>query len=208
MEEGTGAKTVRRNISAADRRKLLVAAALRVMRRDGIAAATTRAICAEAGMPHGAFHYCFHTKKDLYAAVLASDREIDLDDAWPDIRPEATPEENIATMLTAYWTQIESDPGAQQVLFELGNVALRDPELQDLPQAEHRESLEKATGYITRLAKEAGFTYLRDEAVLADLVLATLNGVAWSWLSHRDDARARAGLDQFAAIFANLVRTT
>ncbi|GIE76428.1 hypothetical protein Aph02nite_23780 [Actinoplanes philippinensis] len=206
MGDSTGVKAARRNISADERRRQLVAAALRVMKRDGIAAATTRAICAEAGMPHGAFHYCFHTKKDLYAAVLASDREIDLDDAWPEIRPDASPEENVRTLLSAYWSQVEADPGAQLVLYELGTVALRDPELQDLPQIEHRESVEKATGYISRLAKEAGLTYLREEGVLADLLLATLNGVTWSWLSHRDDARARASLDQFAGLLATLVR--
>lgn len=197
----------RRNMSAGERRKQLVAAALRVMKRDGIAAATTRAICAEAGMPHGAFHYCFHTKKDLYAAVLATDNEIDLEDAWPEIRPAAGPEENIRTMLAAYWAQIESDPDAQVVLYELGIIAHRDPELQDLPRAEHQQSREKTAGYIARLGKEAGFTYLRDEAVLADLLVAALSGVTWSWLSHRDNERARAGLNEFAGLFATLVRT-
>lgn len=91
MDDRGEARTPRKQISAGERREQLVAAALRVMRRDGIAAASTRAICAEAGMPHGAFHYCFHSKKELYAALLASDIEIDLGAAWPHISPDASP---------------------------------------------------------------------------------------------------------------------
>ena len=155
MDDRGEARTPRKQISAGGRREQLVAAALRVMRRDGIAAASTRAICAEAGMPHGAFHYCFHSKKELYAALLASDIEIDLGAAWPHISPDASPFETIRTLLLAFWSQIETDPDAQLVLFDLGSFALRDPELQELPQHEHAASLEKATGYITRLADEA-----------------------------------------------------
>ncbi|PZP31807.1 MAG: hypothetical protein DI613_08870 [Kocuria rhizophila] len=169
-------------MSAGERREQLVAAALRVMRRDGIAAASTRAICAEAGMPHGAFHYCFHSKKELYAALL--------------------------TLLLAFWSQIETDPDAQLVLFDLGSFALRDPELQELPQHEHAASLEKATGYITRLADEARLDFAQDERVLAELVLDTLNGVAWSWLAHRDNDLARQSLERFASLAASFARTS
>lgn len=44
-------------LAIAQRRELLLAAAWRVMIKDGVAAATTRAICAEAGMPQSSFHY-------------------------------------------------------------------------------------------------------------------------------------------------------
>jgi AcrR family transcriptional regulator len=208
MSDSGGVPATRRNISAAERRERLVAAALRVMKRDGIPAATTRAICAEAGMPHGAFHYCFRSKKELYAAILAGDIETDLEGAWPDIRPDASPAENIHTLLLAYWSQIEIDPDAQRVYFDLGGVAARDPELQELPHWEHQAALEKATGYIRRLATEAGVTYLSEESVLAELVLAALSGVAWSWLSHGDNARARQSLHQFAGVLATLVRAS
>ncbi|MEU5548071.1 TetR/AcrR family transcriptional regulator [Streptomyces sioyaensis] len=206
MTESKEGKTPRKQISADERREMLVAAAFRVMKRDGIAAASTRAISAEAGMPHGAFHYCFRSKKELYAALLASDIELDLDEAWPDIRPETSAEENIRTLLYTFWSQIESDPDGQRVLFDLGGLALRDPELHDLPQWEQQAALEKASGYVRKFAKEAGLEYMREETRLAELVLDTLNGVAWSWLSHRDNERARATLDQFAGLFATLTR--
>lgn len=206
MTESTGGKSPRKQVSAEERRRLLVAAALRVMKRDGIAAASTRAISAEAGMPHGAFHYCFRSKKELYAALLASDIEIDLEEAWPDIHPEASAQENIRTLLHAFWSQIETDPEGQLVLFDLGSLALHDPELQDLPQWEQEAALEKAASYLRRFRQEAHLEYLQEERQLAELVLATLNGVAWSWLSHRDNMRARVALDQFAGLFATLTR--
>ncbi|MGI5122724.1 TetR/AcrR family transcriptional regulator [Marinactinospora thermotolerans] len=196
----------RKQISADERRRRLLAAALRVMKREGIAAATTRAICAEAGMPHGAFHYCFRSKRELYGALLASDIEIDLDPVWPEISPAASPRENIRTLLLAYWSQVEADPDAQLVLFDLGSFVLRDPELRELPRGEYAASLEKVTGYIVRLGEEAGLTYLCEERAIAELVVTTLNGVAWSWLAHRDGVAARASLERFAELVAGLAR--
>ena len=89
-----------------------------------------------------------------------------------------------------------------------GSFALRDPELQELPQHEHAASLEKATGYITRLADEARLDFAQDERVLAELVLDTLNGVAWSWLAHRDNDLARQSLERFASLAASFARTS
>ena len=56
-------------MSAAERREQLVAAAIRVMTRDGVVRATTRAIASEAGMPLGVFHYAFRSKAELMAVV-------------------------------------------------------------------------------------------------------------------------------------------
>lgn len=208
MTDSENARGPRKQISAEERRKLLVAAALRVMKRDGIATASTRAICAEAGMPHGAFHYCFHSKKELYAAILANDIEIDLGAAWPRISPNASPVENIRTLLMAFWSQIEADPDAQLVLFDIGSFALRDPDLYEIPTVEHAASLDKATEYIIRLGTEAQLEFLDDERILAELVLDMLNGVAWSWLSHRDNGLARRALERFADLAATRVRKT
>lgn len=196
----------RKQMSADERRIRLHAAALRVMKRDGIPAATTRAICAEANMPHGAFHYCFHSKKELYAALLSSDIEIDLGAAWPAITAEATPKENISRLMIAFWSQIETDPQAQLVLFELSGYAMRDPELQELPRWELGISLDRATDYIKRLGEEAGLSFVQDERNVAELVLTVLNGASWSWLAHRDNGRARESLENFSSLIAGLAR--
>ncbi|WP_327320490.1 TetR family transcriptional regulator [Streptomyces sp. NBC_01235] len=46
-----------------ERREELIAAAIRVVTREGVARTTTRSIVREAGMTLGVFHYCFaHAK--------------------------------------------------------------------------------------------------------------------------------------------------
>ncbi|MEW9548444.1 TetR/AcrR family transcriptional regulator [Nonomuraea sp. NPDC050783] len=199
-------KATKKHVSADVRRELLVAAALRVMKRDGIAAATTRAICAEAGMPHGAFHYCFRGKHELYAALLSTDINIGLDAAWPAITPEAEPVENIRTLLRAYWAVVETDPEAQLVLSELVNLALRDPELSELPAWEHRAYLDKTVSYLERFADEARLEPTVDTRLLAEMINSMVSGVISSWASHRDNALALETLDTFAALLATLTR--
>ena len=56
-------------VPAVERRELLLQAAWRILVRDGVAAATTRAICAEAGMKQGVFHYCFTNRDELLREV-------------------------------------------------------------------------------------------------------------------------------------------
>ncbi|MHA7132938.1 TetR/AcrR family transcriptional regulator [Oerskovia turbata] len=196
----------RKHLSADVRREQLLAAALRVMKRDGVRAATTRAICAEAGMPHGAFHYCFRSKQELYADLLCADIDSSLDAAWPEISPDATPAENIRTLLRAFWAVVEADPEGELVLFELIGRALREPDLRELPGWEHEASLAKAVEHLDRLAVEARVEYTIDIRLLGEMVLAVLDGLASTWLSHRDDTLARATLDQFATMLATVVR--
>ena len=51
-------------IPAAQRRDALIGAALQVVADRGVAAATTRAIVAEAGMSLASFHYAFESRDD------------------------------------------------------------------------------------------------------------------------------------------------
>src|SRR5580698_2955929 len=59
-----------RKRSADGRRAELVEAAGRVVARDGIAAATTRRIAEEAGLPQGLVHYWFASKDELLEEVI------------------------------------------------------------------------------------------------------------------------------------------
>ncbi|MGN6036655.1 TetR/AcrR family transcriptional regulator [Brevibacterium casei] len=191
----------RTHMRAEDRRDLLVQAALRVMKRDGIRAATTRAICAEADMPHGAFHYCFRSKRELYAALLATDINTDLDQAWAQMGGTADVRASIHALLEAYWRTVEVDPEAQIVLTELTTLALRDPELRELPEWEQRAYRERVVAHLERFADRAGVTYTIPASLLADMILAALSGITTSWLSERDDAAARQTISEFANAF-------
>ncbi|MEU1799557.1 TetR/AcrR family transcriptional regulator [Streptomyces sp. NPDC019937] len=199
-------KAAKKQVSADVRRERLVAAALRVMKRDGIAAATTRAICAEADMPHGAFHYCFRSKQELYAALLSTDINLTLDAAWPAVVPAADPAESIRALFRTYWAAVQEDPETQLVLTELVHLALREPELSELPAWEHRAYHDKVVSHLERFMDEAQLELTVATRVLAEMVISALSGVVSSWLSHRDSAVAMEALDHFAALFATLTR--
>ena len=53
----------------AERREQLIEAAITVASRDGIEAATVRAVAAEAGVSLGVVHYCFQDKSELMRAM-------------------------------------------------------------------------------------------------------------------------------------------
>lgn len=191
---------------AEERRALLVQAALRVMKREGVKAATTRAICAEAGMPHGAFHYCFNSKRELYAALLATDISADLDQAWAQIDPSGDVKASIHALLIGYWSTVEADPQAQIVLTELTTLALRDPDLAELPAWEQRAYRDQVVAHLNRFATQADVTYAIPIPLLAAMILSALNGVTDSWLAHGDDSEATRQLDAFAEVFASYIR--
>ncbi|MFC9489582.1 TetR/AcrR family transcriptional regulator [Streptomyces hydrogenans] len=207
MATSPAPKTAKKQIGADVRRELLVAAALRVMKREGIVAATTRAICAEADMPHGAFHYCFRSKKELYIALLSVGVNVTLDAVWPSVVPGGDIAEMVKALLHAYWAAVEADPDAQLVLSELITLALRDPELSELPAWEHRAYLDKTTAHLERFANEARLELAIDTRVAAEMIITAASGVVSSWLSHRDSEVAVKTLDNFADLFATLIRS-
>src|SRR6266704_2712801 len=57
------------------RRTELINAARSVIAKEGVAAATTRRITQEAGLPHGAFHYWFSGKEELFEEVIRELKE-------------------------------------------------------------------------------------------------------------------------------------
>jgi AcrR family transcriptional regulator len=63
-------------VSAAQRRKEFVDAAVRVIADHGLADATTRKIADAAGAPLASIHYCFHTKDELFAAVFEAEADM------------------------------------------------------------------------------------------------------------------------------------
>ncbi|MBU8579915.1 TetR/AcrR family transcriptional regulator [Brevibacterium casei] len=196
-------KQPRPQISADVRRRLLMDAAMTVMKRDGIAAASTRAICQEAGMAHGVFHYCFRSKHELFTALLEADFNAPLEAAWGKLGPATDPEEGFRDLFREYWSSLEADAGHQLVLSELANYALRDEDLRGLPQWEHGAYRDKIAGHLQQFKNQLGVEFTIPEGELAELILAALSGVTTGWLAHGDGETARSSLDRFAALFAS-----
>src|SRR5688500_17091156 len=114
-------------MSAADRREKLVEAAIRVMTRDGVVKATTRAIAAEAGMPLGVFHYAFRSKAELMAVVtqtIAQQSKTEIDAATLSGATD-DPFDLVVAGLCAYFDHVVAHSDQHLVTYELTTTALR-----------------------------------------------------------------------------------
>jgi AcrR family transcriptional regulator len=183
---------------------MLLAAAARVMARDGIAQTTTRAITEEAGMPRGSFHYCFRSKDELLReliTVVVGDMVQAARDA-PGERGDLL--QRLRTGLRALWGSVTEHPDEQLVLYELTTYALRDPATVELARWQYESYYGQATEYLTFVAEQEGIGWSLPMPTLARLLVTVIDGLSLNWLPDRDSAAALGVLDAFAAHLATL----
>lgn len=183
-------------MSASDRRERLVAAAIAVMTRDGVAKATTRAIADEAGMPLGAFHYAFRSKSELMALVtetIAQQSKADIDAA---VLSGGNPDylELVEAGLGAYFDHVVAYPDSHLVTYELTTSALRDVELEDVARRQYDYYLENNEQLLLAVAELMGFEYAVPLPVISRYVFSVMDGLALSYLATGDEEEARAVL--------------
>ena len=190
----------------AQRRAELAEAALRVMRREGAWTVTTRAVAAEAGVPHGSVHYAFSSKEAMLQAVIAADTEHAVTYFARASESGGTPAQVLATAFRAYTDGIKAEPQTELVLQELTLMAARDPQLRELMEesgAGYRAGVERL---LTDLASRCGGHWDAPVALIAEQLLGTMFGVAITWLVSRDDALLDATLEDAARATAARLR--
>lgn len=182
-------------IPAGERRAALIDAGLRLIARDGLAHATTRAIVAEAGMSLASFHYAFESREafldELIAVVVANEQQAVL--PAPDVGPDGGDLRAILEDgLLRYLDHLASDPEHEQAMLELTQYALRSPERHPLAVAQYRRYAELAEQALATAAERAGAAWREPVAEAAGVLVAFTDGITLTWLVHRDDAAARA----------------
>lgn len=179
-------------MSLAERRTQLVAAAITVMTRDGVRAATTRAVVAEAGTSLSVFHYCFESKHQLLLAVVTelAARNTRTDDDAPALAG-LSPRQAVRAGLEAYWEDVLAHPAVHQLTYEVTQFCLRDPKLE--PVAVQQYEL-YAAGVLAQFEALGVQTTLPAE-VVARHVSVTMDGLTLDWLVRRDEASSRAALE-------------
>ncbi|MFI9628832.1 TetR/AcrR family transcriptional regulator [Streptomyces sp. NPDC052042] len=184
--------------SADARREQLVEAAIRVMIRDGVARATTRAVVGEAGLPLGALHYCFRSKQQLLHGVI--ERIMLRSLAFPLVTPTdgASPRDLFRAFLHAYWDRIRESPEEHQLTYELTQYALREPGLADVARRQYQQYLEANIDHLRTVAQLADIRWTMEVPVLARYGMNFLDGLTLNWLIDRDDPQALAALDAYA----------
>lgn len=185
-------------IASAERRTLLVQAALRVIAANGVSAATTRAIVAEAGMSLASFHYAFRSHDEMMRELVTHVVEAQSTAAFAALRPGSDLRTSLRDGMQAFLGYVIADPGHEQVMQELLQFALRTPGLEHLA----REQYDAYYGVVTELLVEGaaaiGVTWSIPVADVARMVVTTTDGVTLAYLVDRDAVAAGRVLD-FAA---------
>lgn len=191
---------------AAERRAALVEAGLRLVAREGLANASTRAIVAEAGMSLASFHYAFESRDafvdELIAAVVAREQQAVLPDAdeggdgaaddGGDGDGDGSLRGILESGLLRYLDHLAADPEHEQAMLELTQYALRSPERHPLAVAQYRRYAEFAGHALETAARRSGATWRVPVDEAAGVLVAFTDGLTLTWLVHRDDAAARA----------------
>ncbi len=194
-------------IPATERRAALAHAALAVISRDGLAAATTRAIVAEAGMPLASFHYAVASRdellRDVVELVVAEEGVAAL---APLLAKAGSIREAAKLALSGYLEFVRRDPGHEQAMFELTQYALRTPGLSDLPAEQYARYHALATELLDAATAQLHPDWSVPMPDLARLLVSFTDGLTLAWLADRDDAAAARSIDLAAVAIAGFAR--
>lgn len=172
----------------------------------GAWALTTRAVAAEASVPHGSVHYAFSPKDELLQAVLAVDTEAAAV-LLSAVGVEGDPGEALTRAFTAYADRIVAGPVTELVLQELSLMGARDPAPRPLVREENDAYRAMAARLLEDVAAAAGASWDSPVELVAEQILGILFGVAATWLVDRHDDRLRRTLADAARATAARLRT-
>jgi AcrR family transcriptional regulator len=179
-------------IPASERRTALIEAALRVVSRNGITQATTRAIVAEADMSLASFHYAFDSRDELIDELITTVVAREQQAVIPDLVAGQTLRELLESGLLGYFEHLKADPEHEQAMLELTQYALRSPERHPLALAQYARYAELAERSLELAAEHADVVWRRPVSEVARVLVAFTDGLTFTWLVDRDDAAARA----------------
>jgi AcrR family transcriptional regulator len=191
-------------VPAEQRRQELIEAAFTVMARDGVAAASTRAITAEAGAPLSAFHYCFRSKQELLRELTTTVVNDMVEEASQALRPGANLRDAVRDAMRLLWSVTSSHPDQQLVLYELTCLSLRDPALAGLGKWQYECYFEAGARFLEDLAAAAGARWRLPVPVVSRMLVTFIDGLTLGWLPDRNDEQARAAADGFAELLSGL----
>ena len=183
-------------VSAPVRRQQIVAAARRVMARDGVADASLRSVAAEAEVPLGTMQHAFKSKRELLQAVVD-----DVNDEIADVLGTSTTsdgglEEVIRGNLTTFWSSLVKGHSELQLMqYELTTHALRSAGHERLANWQYRRYSENVARWCEDAAAQAGEQCAVPFEQLARLIVAGLDGLILQHLCDPDDRRSAQDLE-------------
>ncbi|MGH2515857.1 MAG: TetR/AcrR family transcriptional regulator, partial [Ktedonobacterales bacterium] len=191
---GEGSVPMPRPNTADERRAEILAAAIRVLAREGLGEATTRKIAAEAGVNQAMLAYYFGSKDDLLFAVLQEMMRATGEIVRAALPADVGLADAVAGSLTAYWAHVEAEPELEILQYELTLYALRRPESAWLARQQYDGYAAVVETLIADAFAAAGAPRPVSAASLSRFLIAGLDGLILQFISDRDTARARRDL--------------
>jgi len=188
----------------AERREQLVEAALTVASRDGIEAATVRAVAAEAGVSLGVVHYCFQDKDELLRAMAHAITERNTVRGLEDLPQGLPPATAIEYAIEAVWASISGTRGSQLLSYELTTASLRSAELNKVAMEQYEGQWAAATQVLEAVGHAADVSWSMDAEEIARIVVAVVDGYSLAWLVDGDAEKALRGLHGLGGYLATL----
>jgi DNA-binding transcriptional regulator YbjK len=190
------------HVPAEKRRQQLIAAAFRVVAREGVSGATSRRIAFEAQVPAAVVHYCFHSVEELIDTMMAAVFNETAEVAAVALRARGGVDESLQLALRRIWLNYQADPARHRVVFDLVTYALRRPASAELIRTHQGRLGELAERFLVELAEVNQAQWREPAAVLARALIASVDGVLVNWLIDRDDIRTEAALRWLAVSIA------
>lgn len=195
-------------IAAAQRREELVQAALRVIAREGVAAATTRAIVAEADMSLASFHYAFRSRDELLTEVIRFVVDNEALAASEVLAFDTDVRTTIRRGLKAFVDLVASDPLRELAMLELTQYALRNPELGPSARLQYASYYRAASKILEAAALQLGIKWKRPMPEMARILITLTDGLTMGWLVDRDMFATERVIDFAADALASLATPT
>ena len=180
---------------AVERRAEIIAAAIKVLARDGIAETTTRKIAAEAEVNQATLRYYFGSKDDLLFAVLQEMMRLTKEVVQAAIPAGLDLHEIIAESIKAYWVHVESASELQVMQYELTLYALRNPSSAWLARQQYDGYVSVVETLFQQHFEAASVTCAVPYTDLARFVVAGIDGLILQFISDKNTERARHNLD-------------
>ncbi|MBU4335634.1 MAG: TetR family transcriptional regulator [Actinobacteria bacterium] len=190
-------------IPVAERRRALIEATIRVIVRDGVAAASTRAVAAEAQMSLASLHYAFGSRDALLRAVAEEVTDAELVAARDGLLlfDEGAGQIPLVELLQVgvdrFVDLLVEHPERELALAEL-TVHARRTGMDDLLDHVRAVYLAAAEQNLVHAAAQAHVRWTVPVAEAAQMLVMLLDGLTWSWTGRRDEAIARRS-GRFAA---------
>lgn len=184
------------------RRAEILAAAIRVLAREGISQATTRRLADEAGINQATLLYYVGSKDALLLDVLHEMMRVTAEIALAAAPDGLEPREAIRQSVMAYWQHVEAAPELQLMQYELTLYALRNPESAWLAREQYdgyRAVVEQRLREAFAAGAAQGATCAVPYDVLARFIVAGLDGLILQYVSDPAPERARRDLEALIA---------